>query len=99
MATRRRARRIRGLKGLGAICKATKKRATYPSGQLRPSCYRVVAGGKTTFSCPCSTRRKAAKKVRKASTGRKKACLTATGKLKKGYRFAKGGRCVKSKKR
>lgn len=29
----------------------------------------------------------------------KKSCLTGKGKLKKGYRLGKGGRCIKAKKK
>lgn len=37
--------------------------------------------------------------AKKRKTRRKKAGVTLKGKLKKGYRYAKGGRVVKSKKR
>lgn len=57
----------------------------------RTRCMKRAKSRRTT-----SKRRRSSKR-RSSRSGGKKVCLTTKGKLKPGWRLAKGGRCVKAK--
>lgn len=55
--------------------------------------------GRTRCLRRAKSRRGLSGTKRRRKSGGKKVCLTTRGRLKKGWRMAKGGRCVKAKRR